>query len=151
MDHWLSTLSSEKVDVWGRGEIYEIFPWVWHCSFFSLPDKIPRQGMSLKLYKKNTKLWSCLTSDRVPLWLAWVRQVFNGSSLGRSVQRVQHLCNQNQVLIAKQLGFLGTYFYNNGAGFRRAHFMLRIFHRNSSCLICQPDSLEAGITTDCQI
>ena len=29
--------------------------------------------------------------------------------------------------------------------------MLRIFHRNSSCLICQPDSLEAGITTDCQI
>ena len=30
-------------------------------------------------------------------------------------------------------------------------FTYRIFHRNSSCLICQPDSLETGITTDCQI
>ena len=77
--------------------------------------------------KKNTKLWSCSTSDRVPLRLAWVRQVFNGSSLGRSVQRVQHLCNQNQVLIAKQLGFLGIYFYNNGTGFRRAHFHVANF------------------------
>ena len=30
-------------------------------------------------------------------------------------------------------------------------FTYRIFHRNSSCLICQPDSLETGKTTDCQI